>query len=340
MKKQEKNRHIPVLLPEILQSLEKIESGLEGALVVDATFGAGGYTRALLEAGAHVIALDRDPHAIAAGQAMVRQYGDRFQLVHARFSQLGEVVHDFVDAVVFDIGVSSMQIDEAERGFSFQKDGPLDMRMSSEGRSAADIVNHFEVSDLARLLRRFGEERHAHAIARMIVKKRMQKPFTTTLELAQAIEAMARYPRRAKDGKKPIHPATRVFQALRIFVNDELGELVAGLRAAEQRLKPGGRLAVVSFHSLEDRIVKQFFNHRCARPAPSRYLPASDQPEPSFSLLFKGAKMASEAEKDNNPRARSARLRVGIRSAAPALEISAPVHDFADEISFPERIDP
>jgi len=306
------NRHIPVMLQEVLAGLEP----LPGAKILDGTFGAGGYTHAFLQKGSQVIALDRDPQAIEAGQKMATAYKGRLHLIQARFSTLDEVVTTPLDAIVFDVGVSSMQIDEAARGFSFQRSGPLDMRMSGEGISAADIVNYFEAADLGRIFHYFGEERHARAIARMIVKRRTQKPFTTTLDLAQAIEALIG---RNRTGHA-IHPATRVFQALRIFVNDELGELAAGLMAAERRLKAGGRLAVVSFHSLEDRIVKQFFARRCTRPAPSRYLPQKEQPTASFTLLFKGAKVASEAEKENNPRARSAKLRVGIRTDAPPME--------------------
>jgi len=317
-----KSRHIPVMLTEVMVSLEPCDK----MLVVDATFGAGGYTIGLLQAGACVIALDRDPNAIAAGQDLLQKYGERAQLIQARFSQLDEVITRPIDAIVFDIGVSSMQIDEGERGFSFQKDGPLDMRMSGTGKSAGDIVNQYEVGDLARIFRRFGEEKNSLAIARMIVKKRAMKPFATTLELAQAIELLVgRY-----RGRHAIHPATRVFQALRIAVNDELGELVAGLAAAERLLRPGGRLAVVSFHSLEDRIVKRFFAERCEQPAPSRYLPQRQQSEPSFTLLFKGAKTADELERTQNPRARSAKLRVGIRTGAPSLTNMLP-HPFEQE---------
>jgi len=319
----EQSRHIPVMLDEVLASLMPIED----ALIVDCTFGAGGYSRALMEAGARVIALDRDPDAIAAGQVLARQYGEKLQLVHAPFSQLSATVHEPVDAIVFDIGVSSMQIDEGSRGFSFQREGPLDMRMSHEGISAADIVNQYEVEDLVRIFRQYGEERHSSRIARMIAKKREQKPFTRTLELAQAIEALI--PRHY--GVHAIHPATRVFQALRIAVNDELGELTAGLNAAEELLKPDGRLVVVSFHSLEDRIVKSFFADRCRQAAPSRYLPLPQQPKPSFTLLFKGAKTASEAEKAKNPRARSAKLRAGLRTDAPPVQNikMIPVRGFA-----------
>jgi len=308
------NRHIPVMLQEVLAGLEP----LMGAHILDGTFGAGGYTCALLQKGARVIALDRDPQAIATGRDLVATHQDRLHLIQARFSRLDEVVTDPIDAIVFDIGVSSMQIDEGARGFSFQREGPLDMRMSCDGMSASDIVNHFEATDLARIFRYFGEERHALAIARMIVKRRAKKPFTTTLDLAQAIEGLIGRGR----ARHAIHPATRVFQALRISVNDELGELAAGLMAAERCLKPGGRLAVVSFHSLEDRIVKNFFARRCVRPAPSRHLPQTAQPAASFTLFFKGAKEASNAEKEHNPRARSAKLRIGIRTDAPPIEES------------------
>lgn len=245
-------RHIPVLLAEVLEALVPAQ----GDLIIDGTFGAGGYTRAILATGASVVAIDRDPDAIAAGRDLEVQSGGRLRLVQAPFSTLDEHVES-ADGIVLDIGVSSMQLDQAERGFSFRADGPLDMRMAQSGLSAADVVNSFKPGDLARIFGFLGEERHAGRIARMIEARREKRPFERTLELADAIEThIGRAP------KDKIHPATRVFQALRIFVNDELGELAKALFAAERALKPGGRLAVVTFHSLEDRIVKRFIADR------------------------------------------------------------------------------
>ncbi len=298
-------RHVPVLLAEVLDALGSVA----GKVIVDGTFGAGGYTRALLDAGASVIAFDRDPDAIAAGRDLERASGGRLRLVHSEFSRLDEHVSG-VDGVVLDIGVSSMQLDEAERGFSFRADGPLDMRMAQDGMSAADVVNRLPGSDLTRIFGLLGEERHAGRIARMIEKRRADRPFARTLELADAIETLV--------GRKPgerIHPATRVFQALRIFVNDELGELASALFAAERALAHGGRLAVVSFHSLEDRIVKQFLADRGTQPSGSRHLPAVRSIEQTFEKVAKPVP-PSEAETDANPRARSARLRAAIRTGA------------------------
>ncbi len=243
-------RHIPVLLQPVLAGL----APLVGAKVIDGTFGAGGYTRALLNAGAEVIALDRDPYAISVGQPLVDEFFPRLRLVQMEFSKLKCVVEEKVDAVILDIGVSSMQLDESERGFSFQKDGPLDMRMAQAGFTASDVLNHLKSNELARIFKILGEERYASRIARMIEKRRSIQPFLRTGDLAHAIEVLVG----RKSGER-IHPATRVFQALRIYVNDEISELARGLFAAEQVLKPGGRLAVVSFHSLEDRMVKRFF---------------------------------------------------------------------------------
>ncbi|ENN90880.1 S-adenosyl-methyltransferase [Bartonella schoenbuchensis m07a] len=301
----ETESHIPVLLQPVLAALVP----LAGAKVIDGTFGAGGYTRALLDAGADVIALDRDPHAIREGQLLVDQFFPRLRLVQMEFSQLDCVVEEKVDAVILDIGVSSMQLDEAERGFSFQKDGPLDMRMAQTGFTASDVVNCLKVNELSRIFRILGEERHAGRIARMIEKRRRIRPFLRTCDLANAIEVLV--------GRKPgdrIHPATRVFQALRIYVNDELGELTRGLLAAEKVLKAGGRLGVVSFHSLEDRIVKRFFSARSGEGGRSRYLPDIKSSPATFLPLFKGVKTANEEEVQKNPRARSAKLRVGIRT--------------------------
>jgi 16S rRNA (cytosine1402-N4)-methyltransferase len=307
-------RHIPVLLEPVLQVLQPAP----GRMIVDGTFGAGGYSRALLEAGATVIAIDRDPDAIAAGRALEAEAGGRLRLVHAPFSRLDEYAAG-ADGVVLDIGVSSMQLDQAERGFSFRADGPLDMRMAQAGQSAADVVNGFSGADLTRIFGLLGEERHAGRIARMIEKRREKKPFERTLELADAIETLV--------GRKPgerIHPATRTFQALRIVVNDELGELVSGLFAAERALAEGGRLAVVTFHSLEDRIVKRFIADRTTRPAGSRHMPETTGSVPTFEKAGKPA-VASEDEVAANPRARSARLRSAVRTAAPSRPADASI---------------
>ncbi len=299
-------RHIPVLLSEVLLAL----SPAAGQTILDGTFGAGGYSRAILDTGASVVGVDRDPDAITAGRALEAQSGGRLKLVHGRFSELDDHVTD-ADGVVLDIGVSSMQIDEARRGFSFRSDGPLDMRMAQAGPSAADIVNQFKSGDLARIFGFLGEERHAGRIARMIEKRRETRPFDGTLDLADAIEAHV-----GRNPKDKIHPATRVFQALRIFVNDELGELAEGLFAAERALKPGGRLVVVTFHSLEDRIVKRFIADRSGNPAGSRYLPETQAKAPTFEK--RGSAVApGDAEIDDNPRARSAKLRAAVRTDAP-----------------------
>jgi len=300
-------RHIPVLLGEVLSALRPAP----GETIIDGTFGAGGYTRAILAAGASVIAIDRDPTAIDAGRALEAEAGGRLQLVQAPFSDLDQVT-EAVDGVVLDIGVSSMQIDQAQRGFSFRADGPLDMRMSGAGTTAADVVNTFGVGDLARIFNFLGEERHAGRIARMIEKRRTQKPFERTGELAQAIADLVGFPPREK-----IHPATRVFQALRIFVNDELGELARALVAAERVLKPGGRLVVVSFHSLEDRIVKRFIADRAGGSSGSRHLPEVSAKAPTFEKIG-GAVSPGEVETEANPRARSARLRAALRTASAA----------------------
>ncbi|MBK8457139.1 MAG: 16S rRNA (cytosine(1402)-N(4))-methyltransferase RsmH [Phyllobacteriaceae bacterium] len=301
-------RHIPVLLAEVLAAL----GGLSGKSVVDGTFGAGGYTRALLDAGARVVAIDRDPDAIASGRTLETGSGGRLRLVHGHFSELDILAGETVDAVVLDIGVSSMQIDEAARGFSFRFDGPLDMRMAKAGPTAADVVNMAKAGDLARIFSFLGEERHAGRIARMIERRRAERPFATTRDLANAIEAAL--PRKPND---KIHPATRVFQALRIFVNDELGELGEALLAAERALRPGGVLAVVSFHSLEDRMVKQFLSDRSRAASGSRHLPQTSSAAPTFVDVAKPV-AASEAECAANPRARSAKLRTARRTPAAA----------------------
>ncbi len=309
--------HVPVLLNEVLDAL----AIAPGDVCVDGTFGAGGYTRAILNAGAvAVIAIDRDPDAIAAGQAQVAASGGKLNLVHAPFSELDRIAretgYDHIDCVVLDIGVSSMQLDQAERGFSFMADGPLDMRMAQNGPSAADIVNTADTASLAKIFWAYGEEKKSRRIADAIVTRRATEPFATTHDLANLVrETIGTGPR----GKPDKHPATRTFQALRIAVNRELEELVAALFAAERILTPGGRLAVVTFHSLEDRIVKRFFRARsAARPRGSRHTPSVDAPDASFQIVNPSAVKAGEEEVNVNPRARSATLRAGIRTEAPA----------------------
>ena len=302
-------RHIPVLLSEVLSALQPGR----GQVVLDGTFGAGGYTKAILDSGADVIALDRDPNAIEGGRQLKQAYGEQLQLVHARFSDLAEhAPSGGLDGVVLDIGVSSMQIDEAERGFSFQRDGPLDMRMSGAGPSAADVVNRLKSADLARIFGFLGEEKHAGRIARAIEARRKTERFSTTRDLAGLVETVN--PRKARD---KIHPATRVFQALRIFVNEELAELAGALFAAERVLKPDGRLAVVTFHSLEDRIVKRFFQDRFGRKSGgSRHLPETEKVSVTFEPIGKVLVNVGDDEAASNPRARSAKLRCGRRTDA------------------------
>lgn len=305
-------RHIPVMLPEVLEAL----SPQSGDLVIDGTFGAGGYTRGILAAGADVIAIDRDPDAIAGGQALVDEMAGRLRLVHGRFGLLDEHAEALgeaaVDGVVLDIGVSSMQLDQAMRGFSFRFDGPLDMRMAQEGLSAADVVNRMPFAALARIISAFGEEKKAKLVARAIEKARADKPFETTGELASLIDKTI-----GRGWKDTIHPATRTFQALRIYVNRELNELVDALLAAERVLKPGGRLVVVTFHSLEDRIVKRFFADRSrVQAGGSRFAPEEAIEPATFSLISRKAVEASGDEASVNPRARSAKLRAGLRADA------------------------
>ena len=306
--------HQSVLLAEVVQALEPAS----GKILVDGTFGAGGYSRALLEAGAEVIAFDRDP--TAARFAAPLAGAGRFRLIQDRFSTMADYVETPCDGVALDLGVSSMQIDEAERGFSFLRDGPLDMRMSLAGPSAADLVNTAEAAELARIFWIYGEERQSRRIAAALARRRAEAPFERTLDLAEVVE-------RALGGRRgaKVHPATRTFQALRIAVNGELAELEAGLEAAERILRAGGRLAVVTFHSLEDRMVKAFFTERAGRtPAGSRHLPPqAAAARPTFSLLFNGARAPSEAEIAANPRARSAKLRAGVRTAEPVWRAAA-----------------
>jgi 16S rRNA (cytosine1402-N4)-methyltransferase len=296
--------HVPVLLDEVIAAL----APTPGETMIDATFGAGGYSRALLSRGARVIALDRDPDAIAAGRAADLA---GMTLIQADFSAMAAVVEEPVDGVTMDIGVSSMQLDQAERGFSFQSDGPLDMRMSQEGMTAADFVNEADENEIADVLYQYGDEPKSRRVARAIVAAR---PLTRTGELARVIrKALGHKPHDKKD------PATRAFQAIRIHVNRELGELADGLAAAERVLKPGGRLAVVTFHSLEDRMVKRFLRERSgATPAGSRHLPqAAAGAAASFEKVGRAVR-AGEAEVARNPRARSATLRTAQRTAAPA----------------------
>lgn len=300
--------HIPVLLRPLIKAI----SPLSGRWL-DGTFGAGGYSRAMCDAGADlVIGVDRDPLAFEMATPWIAEYPN-IEMVQGTFSRLDEYASD-LDGVVLDLGVSSMQLDLAERGFSFMRDGPLDMRMSQDGPSAADIVNDGEQDLIADILFHYGEERASRRIAKAIVAAR---PFATTLQLAEVIEGCL--PRK-KPGQS--HPATRSFQALRIAVNNEYGELASGLMAAERALKPGGLLAVVTFHSVEDRMVKRFFQHRAGKAqTTSRYAPVQAQDAPAFEILTRKAVGPDEQELDENPRSRSAKLRVARRTDAPAKSI-------------------
>ena len=307
------SRHIPVLGVEAVELL----APRDGGIYVDATFGAGGYSRMILDVpGTHVIGIDRDRTAVTGGFELVDGSGGRLTLIEDRFSNLADICASqgsaAVDGVVMDVGVSSMQLDQAERGFSFRLGGPLDMRMGHDGPTAADVVAKASEADLANIIYIFGEERHSRAVARAIVAARKEAPITTTKALADIVSKVVR--------SKPneIHPATRTFQALRIFVNQELDELHLALAAAERVLKPGGRLAVVSFHSLEDRIVKNFLVERGKAGGGSRHLPEVALAAPSFQLLTKRPVTAGEAEVSANPRARSAKLRGAERTAASA----------------------
>lgn len=309
-------RHTPVMLNEVLELL----SPKDAACYVDGTFGAGGYSQAILTAAdCQVHAFDQDPAALVGGKSLLEAFRRRLTLHHDRFSNMDSVLRAkgiaTVDGIALDIGVSSMQLDDGKRGFSFLEDGPLDMRMNSEGQTVADLVNSMDEQSLARLIRIFGEERQASRIAKAIVAARADLAIRTTHQLAEIIEnAIGRNPR-AK-----IHPATRSFQALRIYLNNELEELAKGLAAAERLLKPAGRLVVIAFHSLEDRIVKRFFSERFGtvtgvsrHSAPVNSSPA---PEPSFRRLFRRVMRPSETEIRDNPRARSAKLRAGERTTA------------------------
>lgn len=307
--------HTPVMLHEVIEALAPKDNGI----YVDGTFGRGGYTRALLSAAkTRVVGIDRDPEAIASGQALVDEFKPRLTLLHGPFGAMdillaGEQIRR-VDGVTLDLGMSSPQIDTPERGFSFKADGPLDMRMGQSGPTAADIVNHMDERELADIIFQYGEEHHSRRVAKRIVEARSAGRITHTKQLADIVRGAV--PRSA-DG---IDPATRTFQALRIYVNDELNELRRGLEAAESLLKPQGRLAVVSFHSLEDRVVKDFLRRRSAEHSGvSRHMPANDQgaPAPSFRLLTRKPQTPSAGEARDNPRARSAKLRVAERTNSP-----------------------
>ena len=311
-------RHIPVLGRQAVEML----SPRAGGIYVDATFGAGGYSRAILDvAGTRVIGIDRDRSAIAGGFDLVDKSDGRLALVEDRFSNLAEVCIgqgvNAVDGVVMDVGVSSMQLDQAERGFSFRLGGPLDMRMGHDGPTAADVIAKASEADLANIIYIFGEERHSRAVARAIVAARNEAPVTTTRALADIVSKVVR----SKPGE--IHAATRTFQGLRIFVNQELDELHLALAAAERVLKPGGRLVVVSFHSLEDRIVKNFLVERGKAGGGSRHLPELAHAAPSFVILTKRPIVADDEEVAANPRARSAKLRAAERTEASAHQAAS-----------------
>lgn len=310
-----KAKHIPVMLDEVMDVL----APRDGAIFVDATFGGGGYSQELLSRAKCVVyAIDQDPQAISRGQTLAHRFGDRLTLIEGHFSEMDSLVHTQADGVAFDIGISSFQLDDAGRGFSFTADGPLDMRMSAKGKTAADAVNTLSETELTDILRRYGEEKRARAIARAIIAAR---PITRTRVLAEIVEKALGPSAR----KQAIHPATRTFQALRIYVNDELGELERGLEAAERTLKPMGRLAVVAFHSLEDRIVKRFLTERAGKlPRASRHAPDEAQTHaPTFKLLPPSPRTPRKNEIDANPRSRSARLRAAERTSAPAWDAAA-----------------
>lgn len=310
--------HKPVMLDEVLLAIQP----RAGDIILDGTFGRGGYSKAFLEAAdCQVWGVDRDPEAVAVGHQLAEESKNRFHIVESNFGAMDEALSKFeitgVNGIALDLGVSSPQLDRADRGFSFAKDGPLDMRMSQKGPSASDLVNTLPEGELADILYHYGDERHSRSIARKIVAKRMESPITTTKQLAEIIYSVL--PRHGKG----IDPATRTFQALRIKVNDELGELERGLELAERLLLPGGRLAVVSFHSLEDRCVKQFLKSKSQKKSTSgnRHLPILDEQDldPTFELGSKKAVKPTEEECKINPRARSAKMRWAIRTSAPVL---------------------
>lgn len=325
--------HQPVLLREVMDALDPAK----GAIVIDGTFGGGGYSRALLDRGASVIAIDRDPDAIARGASLAAAARGRLTLTLGRFSALDRIARDAgyeaVDGVVLDIGVSSMQLDDAERGFSFMRDGPLDMRMGRQGPTAADVVNDLEPEALRRVIAVLGEERKAGLVARAIAKARADKRLSRTAELAAIVEKAV-----GRKWDDRVHPATRTFQALRIFVNRELDELANALAAAERILAAGGRLAVVTFHSLEDRIVKRFFADRSReRSGASRHAPEIAVLPPTFRLRGKGHVEPTEEETLRNPRARSAKLRSAVRTAAPARPLDPGLFGLPDLLDLRSR---
>jgi 16S rRNA (cytosine1402-N4)-methyltransferase len=302
--------HIPVMLDEVLDSLNPED----GKVYVDGTFGAGGYSRSILNhANCHLIAIDRDPYAHKAACDMAKNYKGRLHPLHGCFGDITNLISDPVDGIVVDLGVSSMQIDTASRGFSFQSDGPLDMRMGQDGKTAADIINSYDKDSLADIFYQFGDERASRRIAYKIIEARTKTPFTTTTQLADFI-----YGVKGKKPKDKIHPATKCFQALRIYLNDELGELDRLLKASVSLLKTGGRLVVVSFHSLEDRRVKRFLKtYSGSNAKPSRHMPIDMAPSDPilFTIPAKNGLKASDAETERNPRSRSAHLRYAIRTS-------------------------
>jgi len=307
--------HVPVLLDEVVEGL----APQDGDVIVDGTLGGGGYTRAILNAAnCHVVGVDRDETAIERANAS-DDYDGRLTPVLGCFGEMATLLpaagYEAVDGITLDLGVSSFQLDEAERGFSFMRDGPLDMRMGGDGPSAADVINTLPEKALADIIFRLGEEKQSRRIAKSISARRLKAPFTTTLDLAAHIEDAMGGRRGART-----HPATRSFQAIRMFVNDELGELARALDACEALMRPGGRLAIVTFHSLEDRMVKQFLKERAGQMGGgSRYLPAPEAGRaPSFNLIQRKAIEPGEAETRTNPRARSAKLRLAVRADAPA----------------------
>ncbi|MEP1766350.1 MAG: 16S rRNA (cytosine(1402)-N(4))-methyltransferase RsmH [Sulfitobacter sp.] len=310
----ETSPHIPVLLRPILAAVAPVQGRW-----LDGTFGAGGYTRGFLDAGADsVVAVDRDPLAFEMAAPWAGAYGDRLIMQRGVFSKMDEYAQD-LDGVVLDLGVSSMQLDLAERGFSFMRDGPLDMRMSQDGPSAADLVNDSSEEELANIIFLYGEERASRRIAKKIVLARAEAPITRTLELSKLVESCLPRPKPNQS-----HAATRTFQALRIAVNNEYGELWEGLMAAERALKPGGKLAVVTFHSVEDRMVKRFLTARAgAGGNANRFAPEVQQYAPQFTLKSRKAIGPDDQELDENPRSRSAKLRVATRTDAPAGTIEA-----------------
>ncbi len=318
-------RHVPVMLGEVIKYL----APKKDEVFIDGTFGAGGYTTAILNTGAKVVAIDRDPDAITNGAKLVEQAKGKLSLLSGKFSRLDEQANEAgfeqVDGVVLDVGVSSMQLNEQERGFSFLHDGPLDMRMEQQGPSAADLVNGLERANLTRIIGILGEERHASRVSKAIIARREEMLFTRTSDLAKVVEKAV-----GKSKNDRIHPATRTFQALRIFVNNELEELALALLAAERIIKPGGRLVVVSFHSLEDRLVKRFLVNRSSDQAGSRHLPQVENAPSTFTLLKRGAVGPRAEEIERNPRARSAKLRAAVRTDAASGNPDLSIFKMAD----------